>query len=63
MAAALFFLREILAGFFFGSAIERAIGLAALVGTGGLIYFGLAFLIGGIDREAIATLRRRRAPK
>jgi hypothetical protein len=32
------------------------------VGTGGAVYFGIAFLIGGVDREAIATLRRRRKP-
>ncbi|MEO5972832.1 MAG: lipid II flippase MurJ, partial [Sphingomicrobium sp.] len=63
MAATLYFLRELLAGFFFGGVIERAVGLGALVGTGALVYFGVALLIGGIDREAIATLRRRRAPE
>ena len=60
MAAALYFLRESLGDFFLGNAIERAVGLAALVGAGGLVYFGVAFLIGGVDREALATLRRRR---
>ena len=60
MAGALYGLREILADFFLGSTLERAFGLAALVGTGGLVYFGVAFLIGGVDREALATLRRRR---
>ena len=63
MAAALYGLRELLAGFFFGGVIERAFGLGTLVGAGALIYFGVAFAIGGIDRQAIATLRRRKAPE
>jgi putative peptidoglycan lipid II flippase len=62
MAAALFGVRALLGDWFFGNALERAIGLALLVGIGGLTYFGVAFLIGGVDREAIASLRRRRAP-
>ncbi|HYI43758.1 MAG TPA: murein biosynthesis integral membrane protein MurJ [Sphingomicrobium sp.] len=60
MAGALYFLRELLGDFFLGNAIERAFGLAALVGAGAAVYFGVAFLIGGVDREALATLRRRR---
>jgi putative peptidoglycan lipid II flippase len=63
MAAALFGLREVLADYFFGGLLERAFGLGALVGIGGLVYFGIAFLIGGVDREAIGQLRRKRAPK
>ena len=63
MAAALYVLRELLSGYFFGGVLERAFGLAVLVGVGGLIYFGVAFAIGGIDREAIASLRRKRAPQ
>jgi len=43
--------------------VERALGLAILVGVGGIVYFGVAFLIGGVDREAIANLRRRKAPQ
>ena len=62
MAAALFGIRLVLADWFFGSVIERVIGLGLLVGTGALVYFGVAFLIGGVDREAIASLRRKRAP-
>jgi putative peptidoglycan lipid II flippase len=63
MAATLYFLREALGDFFFGGVLERAFGLATLVGIGGIVYFGIAFLIGGVDREAIASLRRRRAPQ
>ena len=63
MAAALLGVRALLAGWFFGGFLERAVGLVALVGIGALVYFGVAFAIGGIDREALASLRRRRAPK
>ena len=63
MAASLFGVRAVLDDWFFGGVIERAIALMALVGVGGLVYFGVAFLIGGVDREAIASLRRRRAPE
>jgi putative peptidoglycan lipid II flippase len=51
-----------LAGWFFGSVGERFLGLAALVGIGGLVYFTLAWLIGGIDRQAIRNLRRKKEP-
>lgn len=62
MAGALFVLRSVLADWFLGSAIERVVGLGLLVGTGAVIYFGVAFLIGGVDRQALASLRRRKAP-
>ena len=60
MAASLYALRTLLGDFFLGNAIERAAALGVLVGAGALVYFGIAFLIGGVDREALATLRRRR---
>jgi putative peptidoglycan lipid II flippase len=63
MAAALYFLREALADYFFGGALERVIGLGALVGIGAFVYFGIALLIGGVDRQAISALRRKRAPQ
>ena len=63
MAGALVAIRESLESWFFGSFLERAVALMVLVGIGGLVYFGIAFLIGAVDREAIMALRRRRAPK
>ena len=63
MAASLYAVRMVFDGWFFGSVGQRAVGLAALVGTGGVVYFAVAWLIGGIDKEAIADLRRRRASK
>lgn len=63
MAAALFGVRALFADWYFGGVLERAVALAALVGTGGIVYFAIAFLIGGVDREALASLRRRRRPE
>lgn len=62
MAAALYFLREMFAGWFFGSVGKRFLALAALVGTGGLVYFSIAWAIGGMDKQAIKDLRRKRSP-
>ena len=59
MAAALYAVRSVAGEMFFGSLIERAVGLGALVGIGGLVYFTIAWLIGGIDKQAIAALRRK----
>jgi putative peptidoglycan lipid II flippase len=63
MAGSLYGVRYALEGWFFGSVAQRFLGLAALVGIGGLVYFALAWLIGGIDRQAIKDLRRKREPK
>ena len=63
MAAALFGVRSVAGDMFFGGVLERVIGLAALVGIGGLVYFAIAWAIGGIDKQAIATLRRTKAPE
>lgn len=60
MAVSLYFVRQLLEGFFLGNALERAFALGTLVGTGAIVYFGIAFLIGGVDREALSMLRRRR---
>jgi putative peptidoglycan lipid II flippase len=59
MAAALYGVKLAAADLFFGGVLERALGLAALVGIGGVVYFTVAWMIGGMDREAIAALRRR----
>jgi putative peptidoglycan lipid II flippase len=63
MAAVLFAIRNALASWFFGGVLERAASLTILVGAGGLVYFGVAFLIGGVDRDAIRALKRRKAPQ
>ena len=60
MGAALYAINRAIGGMFFGSVGDRIIGLGALVGTGALVYFTVAWVIGGIDREAILILLRRK---
>lgn len=60
MVALLYALKVLLADWFAGSVIERMAGVAALVGVGGVAYFGVAWFVGALDREAIRILMRRR---
>ncbi|HEY0627835.1 MAG TPA: lipid II flippase MurJ, partial [Sphingomicrobium sp.] len=59
MGASLYAVKIAAGDLFFGGVLERVIGLGALVGIGGIVYFAVAWMIGGMDREAIAALRRR----
>jgi putative peptidoglycan lipid II flippase len=63
MAAVLYFLQQPLASQFAASAGRRILAVGALVGTGGVVYFGLAWIIGGIDRGDFKTLFRRAKPE
>lgn len=63
MGAGLFVLQRLLGDVFTGGFGERIIGLALIVGTGAVIYFGVAWTIGGIDRDDIKTLFRRAKPE
>jgi len=40
--------------------IERLAGVSALVGVGGIVYFAMAWMLGGMDREAILILLRKK---
>ena len=60
MVAALWGLRLLLASWFFGPVIERLAGVSALVGVGGIVYFAMAWMLGGMDREAILILLRKK---
>jgi putative peptidoglycan lipid II flippase len=60
MGAALFAVNRALGDMYFGNTIEKILSLGALVGTGGLVYFAVAWAIGGIDREAILILLRKK---
>lgn len=60
MAAVLIALKSQLGGLFNGSVGDRLMGVGALVGTGGVIYFGVAWVIGAFDPEMLAQLKRRR---
>ncbi len=59
MAASLYAIKLTLGDLFFGGVLERVAGLGLLVGVGAIVYFSVAWMIGGMDREAIAALRRR----
>jgi putative peptidoglycan lipid II flippase len=63
MAAVLYFLQQPLAEFFAASAGRRIVAVGALVGAGSVVYFGIAWLIGGIDRDDFRTLFRRARPE
>ena len=60
MGASLYAVRIAAGDLFFGGVLERVAGLGALVGIGAIVYFSVAWIIGGIDREAVAALRRRK---
>jgi putative peptidoglycan lipid II flippase len=62
MVAALLVLRMLLEGWFTGGVGRRLLGVGAIVGTGFAVYFPVAWLIGGIDRDAVKTLLRRKKP-
>ena len=60
MGAALWAVRAALADRFVGSTGDRLLGVAALVAVGGLVYFAVAWMIGGINRDDILILLRRK---
>lgn len=62
MVAALYGLELLFADWFTGGVLQRMIGVAGLVGVGMLVYFPLAWLIGGVDKDAFKALLRRRKP-
>ncbi|MBU2032148.1 MAG: murein biosynthesis integral membrane protein MurJ [Alphaproteobacteria bacterium] len=62
MGAALWFARDLLTGYFAAGLLARLFALAVLVGCAALVYFGVAFAVGAIDRQRIATLTKKKAP-
>jgi putative peptidoglycan lipid II flippase len=60
MAAALYGVREVLEGYFAGSAGERLLGVTALVSAGGIVYFAVAWVIGAMNRDDILILLKRK---
>lgn len=61
MGATIHFLAPYGADWFKGGVFERVGSVAALVGTGAVVYFGLAWLTGAIDRSKINLLTRKTA--
>lgn len=60
MAVSLYFLKDLFEGYFAGSAGRRIIAVGALVGVGSAVYFGIAWVTGGMDKEDIRALTRRK---
>jgi len=63
MAGILYLLQGQLEGFFAGSAGRRILGVGALVSTGALVYFTLTWTMGGMDKEDVLVLLRRKKVK
>ncbi|MEA3066501.1 MAG: putative peptidoglycan lipid flippase [Sphingomonadales bacterium] len=60
MVGALIAVRMLLGGWFTGGVARRMVGVGAIVGTGLAVYFPAAWLLGGMDKEALKALVRRK---
>ena len=60
MAVVLFILRDQFATWFAGSTGKRILAVGTIVAAGGVAYLATAFLIGGMDRDAVMILLRRK---
>jgi len=63
MGAALYFARDLLTNWFSAGLFARLLALLALVAAAAIVYFGMAFALGAIDRQRIVTLTRKKAPE
>jgi putative peptidoglycan lipid II flippase len=63
MAGALWLVKGQLAGFFDGSVGHRLIGIGALIAGGLVVYFPIVWIIGGMGKEDIQALLRRRGTR
>ena len=63
MGGAILLVQSAFEGFFSGSTGERLLATAAVVGTGGLAYFVIAWVIGAMDKEDLLVLLRRKKVK
>lgn len=60
MGAALWFARDMLADYYAAGLLARLFALIVLVAAAAVVYFGVAFAIGAVDRDRLALLRRNR---
>lgn len=61
MGAALWYTTDMLAGWYSAGLFARLGALLALVGAAAVVYFGIAFATGAIDRQRIVQLTRKPA--
>jgi len=59
MGAALFYTTDLLTGWYSAGLFARLGALLVLVGAAAIVYFGIAFAVGAIDRQRIVTLTKR----
>ncbi|HSG34780.1 MAG TPA: murein biosynthesis integral membrane protein MurJ [Sphingomonadaceae bacterium] len=59
MGVALWFLRDLLTGYYGAGILQRIAALAGLTLAGGIVYLAVAYLVGAIDRTKIRQLTRR----
>ncbi|WP_156842664.1 murein biosynthesis integral membrane protein MurJ [Novosphingobium aquimarinum] len=62
MGAALWLLMPLMADRYGGNVIERVWSLAVLCVSGLVVFFAVAWVIGALDKDLIAQLRRRKRP-
>jgi len=62
MGATLYAVNVVLGPMFNGATIERMIALSTLIGAGGIVYFGLGWMIGAINRDDVLLLLKRKKP-
>ncbi len=60
MTGVLWYLMPLMADRYGGNLIDRLWSLTALVGAGGAVFFGTAFMVGALDKDLLGQLRRRR---
>lgn len=60
MGATIWMIGLLLSGYFSGSVGERFLGTVALIGAGSVVYFALAWVTGGMDRDDLLVLLRRK---
>ena len=60
MGATIWLVGQVLGGYFSGRIGQRLIGTVALIGAGSLVYFALAWITGGMDKEDLLVLLRRK---
>ncbi len=60
MGVTIWLVGGLLEGYFAGSVGQRLVGTIALIGAGSTVYFALAWVTGGMDREDLLVLLRRK---
>ncbi len=62
MGAALWYARDLLTAYFAAGLFARLFALAVLVLCAAIVYFGVAFAVGAIDRQRIVALTKKKVP-